>query len=182
MIPVWESMVVSLLLAIVCIALSCFSVIVSQIRGSGWLLWVKCGWNCCGWAAVPLFSCWHVVEQSSAQEQRAFLAGCGAGTLLQEPQAGQERVPCWNCSSLCQHCVGHCCQDLPQEQRVLLPCKTSMWISPRNLCWYGSEFWNFQRVWLGLMALGIFSQGKIRCQILMNIACTVSPKLNQFEL
>lgn len=76
---VWKSKAVSLLLAIVCIALSYFSVIFSQSSASG-----RVTWNCSGRAAVLLSSRSRCVRESSAREQRAFLAGCRGLGLCSE--------------------------------------------------------------------------------------------------
>lgn len=87
-------------------------------------------WNVRGGAAALLLS---VVEQSSPREQRALLAGCPGLGPCSKGATGTAECPARSSSSVCRHCVGHCCQQLLQEERGLLPCTASVWISPEEL-------------------------------------------------
>lgn len=109
-----KSIVVSVLLATVCMALSYFSVTFSQSVSLG-------GFR--GGAALRVSGgAPGAAERSRAREQSAFLAGCpGLG-----PRS-RSSLPCRNSSSVCPGC-----QELLQQQRVLLPCATSVWTSPQE--------------------------------------------------
>lgn len=153
---VWKSIAVSLLLAIVCIALSYFSVIFSQISESGLITW-----NCSGWAAVLFFRRSWAEQSPGAEgfsEQAAVAWEPAPRGSPPVPPAPERSAACWSCgragggweaaplgnsNSMCQDCVGHHWQELLQEEHVLLPCTTSVWTSPKEPVLVGVRILDF---------------------------------------